>query len=743
MKKKSVWIARGLLAAMLCFTLQPASAYAAENSAVISDDVETAVDTIEASIETYSASAATDSTDESAAAESSQENSAAAETQSEETSTAVEITAEGSATEESASDSDSAESAAGEAVEDNSAADTDSDAQEAEEEEQSDPVQVIENGTEKIVRAVTDLEASSLRVAVWSQTNAQDDIKWYTMTQQEDGSWTAAVKTNILQHSGNCFAHVYTNDNVFVGAATFTVTDEEISQNIIEITGSGSTRTASASLADSSVSGVKVAVWSSTNAQDDIKWYTLKKKSDGTWSSTIKISNLKHAGLCYAHFYTSDNQKIGGTTFTVESSDFPADSVKVEKSGSDYIVTATTAEEASSLKVAVWSKTNAQDDIVWTKMTKQSDGSWTSTVNLKKIISSGTCYAHVYTSKNVFIGGTSFTVTQEELTEAKVSVTGSGSTRTAKADLGGTSVSGMKVAVWSAENAQDDIKWYTMSKKSDGTYKATIRLINLKHTGKCYAHFYTTDNTFIGGVTFTAEDGDIPENEIVISGSGTTRTATVTTGSHSNVNIAVWSATGGQDDIRWYSLTKSSEGVWKGTILLSSLQHSGSVYVHCYADSNSVFLGSTTFTVSTTDYNNSRDAAQVQAAALLNSIGKDLRTAFNWSAGLTYIHMEDSPSLGSSWYAQYGFTNKKGNCFVMAGTFYYMAKELGYDAHQITGYVPSSHGGMTIHSWVEIVINGTTYVFDPQYNNQKGYGGYYFTYGTSGTWRYTSGVRMN
>ena len=55
---------------------------------------------------------------------------------------------------------------------------------------------------------------------------------------------------------------------------------------------------------------------------------------------------------------------------------------------------------------------------------------------------------------------------------------------------------------------------------------------------------------------------------------------------------------------------------------------------------------------------------------------------------MPYYRMDSSPSQGSEWFALYGFRNHTGNCYVMAATFYYMAKALGYDAHQVAGYVP-------------------------------------------------------
>ena len=135
--------------------------------------------------------------------------------------------------------------------------------------------------------------------------------------------------------------------------------------------------------------------------------------------------------------------------------------------------------------------------------------------------------------------------------------------------------------------------------------------------------------------------------------------------------------------------------------------------------------------------------AEKAARNVLNSVGWNLRAAYNWSAGLTYYRMTSDPSPGSEWFANYGFQNGKGNCYVMAATFCYMARMLGYDAHQMAGLCPNVSGGMNPHSWCEVVIDGTTYVFDPNFTNETGRNGYQITYGTSGTWVYTNYYRMN
>ncbi|MEE3420834.1 MAG: transglutaminase domain-containing protein [Lachnospiraceae bacterium] len=136
-----------------------------------------------------------------------------------------------------------------------------------------------------------------------------------------------------------------------------------------------------------------------------------------------------------------------------------------------------------------------------------------------------------------------------------------------------------------------------------------------------------------------------------------------------------------------------------------------------------------------------------KAKAKLDQIGWTLRKAFNWSAGMKYYGhnsiMPDTPDPGIKWYADYGFDNHKGNCYVMAATFYEMAVTLGYEARQCWGVVPLRRGGLGPHSWVEVNLNSGTdkaaswAVFDPDFTEETGRNGYNIYYGQSGTWRYT------
>ena len=137
------------------------------------------------------------------------------------------------------------------------------------------------------------------------------------------------------------------------------------------------------------------------------------------------------------------------------------------------------------------------------------------------------------------------------------------------------------------------------------------------------------------------------------------------------------------------------------------------------------------------------DEAYQGAYNVLNQVGWDLWSAYNWSASLPYVNYSNDPSPGSKNFAIHGFQTKTGDCYVMAATFYYMAKALGYDAHQMAGYVPLRGGGLGVHSWVEIDMDGSTYVFDPDFTHEAKRNGYQITYGMSGTWRYSNYYRMN
>ena len=110
-----------------------------------------------------------------------------------------------------------------------------------------------------------------------------------------------------------------------------------------------------------------------------------------------------------------------------------------------------------------------------------------------------------------------------------------------------------------------------------------------------------------------------------------------------------------------------------------------------------------------------------------------LQKAFNWAC-CPYVSYDRDGRLGVAHFAAFGLKNHYGNCYVMAAIFCVLARELGYEAYQITGYVGSKFGGLTPHSWVEVKANGHWYVCDPDQTVEGGMYAFLIQYGTPGSW---------
>ena len=115
-----------------------------------------------------------------------------------------------------------------------------------------------------------------------------------------------------------------------------------------------------------------------------------------------------------------------------------------------------------------------------------------------------------------------------------------------------------------------------------------------------------------------------------------------------------------------------------------------------------------------------------------------LRQAYKNSYKLKYYDRWWRQS-SSEKYALRGFKKGKGNCYVMAATFYIQAKLLGYNVHQVRGKV--AHRAP--HSWTVIKHGKKYYVYDPNFRNETGGNGWKIWYGKRGTWRYTNYHKMN
>ena len=138
---------------------------------------------------------------------------------------------------------------------------------------------------------------------------------------------------------------------------------------------------------------------------------------------------------------------------------------------------------------------------------------------------------------------------------------------------------------------------------------------------------------------------------------------------------------------------------------------------------------------------------ETMAAVRLQKCKGNLKKAFNWSVSLQYAGNVKVSKKTPTEYGLYGFKTGSGDCYVMAATFYWMAKVAGYDAHYVKGYFQKSGGKKGAHAWVEIdqKVNGKkkTYVYDPNFQKEYKLNGYKLTYGAKRTLKYVKYKRVN
>ena len=68
------------------------------------------------------------------------------------------------------------------------------------------------------------------------------------------------------------------------------------------------------------------------------------------------------------------------------------------------------------------------------------------------------------------------------------------------------------------------------------------------------------------------------------------------------------------------------------------------------------------------------------------------------------------------------FENKYGICYDFTSAFKYMSRAIGFDTRMIYGRHTCPSGGSEEHTWAELDINGTTYIFDPSIEKLIGWG---------------------
>ena len=506
---------------------------------------------------------------------------------------------------------------------------------------------------------LTPMEGKSFtngRIAMWSQYNGQDDMKWFRGVKQDNGKWIVTVPMCNYKDLGRYQVHAYDGTSIIAGDRIdivqnvthkftnyTTSTDNCVgaetkiaecdygcgTKDIIGWTEKDHTVTAvqdnnvlTVKMADVASHGhtkVKFAVWSMENGQDDLAWYDAVK-TDGTWTCNVDLTKHHSTGNYQIHAYActgdSDTMRMAGHV-VAQVTKF--DDVKTPKVvaavTADYStmkITVRNAEGYDQISVPVWSEVNGQDDLKWYKATKQAGGSWTCDVDLAVHNSTGRYQIHVYgtkAGKMELIANTIVTVarlpdTKAPTVEAVVSADCSTMQITVK---NAESYTQVMLPVWSAANGQDDIRWYKAAKQADGNWTYTVDLAAHNSTGRYQIHVYGTTKAgkteLIASTTADVEKlptAKLPTAAAVVSADYSKMQITVkNVEGYEQISVPVWSEVNGQDDIKWYKATKQTDGSWTCTADLMAHKSTGRYQIHVYGtkDGKQTLIANTTANV--------------------------------------------------------------------------------------------------------------------------------------------------
>ena len=268
-----------------------------------------------------------------------------------------------------------------------------------------------------------------IQLPTWTSKNNQDDIKWYKATKQADGSYTYTFYTkNHNFESGHYNVHVYGTSEVthsFVALSGSDGIDLTFNQSLTNPTATVQNQNAANGTlqvviaeteTSKDIASVSVAAWSDPN-QKNIHWYTSSSVSNG--KVVITVDEKYHhnvAGNYTIHVYvkTKDGETIGYNLgqYAFNNKQTTASVSTSYKGTGVYGMTVSGVYSSGTVKYAVWSDTNGQDDVKWYDATT-SGTTATGLINVTNHSGTGTYHVHVYQSDNgqmYFLTSTDFTV---------------------------------------------------------------------------------------------------------------------------------------------------------------------------------------------------------------------------------------------------------------------------------------------------------------------------------------------
>ena len=494
------------------------------------------------------------------------------------------------------------------------------------------------------VKAPNGVETVS--VPIWSEINGQDDIIWYTANRQNNGTYTVNVKASAHKNSTGLYnVHLYyiqkdgqltgvggTTTQVFIGK-----TPEQLKPKASFAIENNNAKAGTFDAVITNISaplGVKevlVPSWSLENGQDDLIWHKATKQNDGSYRVTIKASEHKgNKGNYRADAYIVDNannrhyiaEKVVSVDYARPSGVLTIENNNTAAGTFDAVVRNIVAPIGlKEVLVPSWSLAGGQDDLIWHKATRQADGSYRVTIKATDHKNStGKYRADAYivddSNKRFYLTEKVVEVTQTRPSASLVIENNNADLGTFDAVIRNiVAPNGVKevlVPSWSLVNGQDDLVWHKASRQSDGSYRVTIKSSEHKNSlGNYRADVYIVDNANqrhyvteaivdvkhnkpVGTISVVNNNKDTGTFDVIISDVYSPKGVRT-------VQVPIWSAKDGQDDIRWYEATRQANGTYTVNVQATNHKNSTGLYnIHLYYilnDGSQVGVGGTTTTL--------------------------------------------------------------------------------------------------------------------------------------------------
>ena len=421
---------------------------------------------------------------------------------------------------------------------------------------------------------------AKIMFAVWSDTNGQDDLIWYTA---DSNGHVVAKYTGSY---GRYYIHTYQNLNgqmTGLNGRSIDVPKPSAKVRITKV--DGTTYKVTVSDVPAYITSIQLPIWTEKGGQDDIQWYATTQNADGTFTRTFSIAEHNmESGQYNVHVYGTSavTNSLTGLTGTSFQGDYHFGDVKVQPTlTANGIQISMPSDVSSDMTVyhAVWSAKNDQDDLIWYKV--PANGQLTA----KYTGDYGTYLIHTYAvikGQMTCISATSIDVPRPSA-KAKIIKESPTTYKVTITDVP-VYIDSIQVPTWTEKNGQDDIQWYKATKTADGSYyvifsEATHNL----EAGTYNVHVYgnsrvTNSQTALLETRFESDYqfGDV-KVQASVGQNGINISMPSDVSSNLKVMHAVWSAKNDQDDLIWYQVPADGQLTAKYT------GDYGTYLIHTYA----------------------------------------------------------------------------------------------------------------------------------------------------------------